>query len=152
MRKRRSLAPILAALSITALFAHADVADRGLLGIWKEPGGGMIQVESCGPALCLKLVGLPRDAPSTVDGLNPDESLRTRALCGLEIGQGFQRKDGQHADGGSLYDPKSGRTYKGTIASEGNTLKLRGYVGIKAFGRSETWMRSSGEARTCRKS
>ena len=44
--------------------------------------------------------------------------------------------------GGRIYDPNSGKTYKGTIRQvDGNTLKFRGYVGISLFGRTETWKR-----------
>ena len=44
--------------------------------------------------------------------------------------------------GGMIYDPNSGNTYKGTMRLvDRNTLKLRGYIGISLFGRSDTWTR-----------
>jgi uncharacterized protein (DUF2147 family) len=44
---------------------------------------------------------------------------------------------------GKLYDPKSGKEYKGRAKLEGeNKLVLRGYVLIPLFGRSETWTRA----------
>ena len=82
----------------------------------------------------------------TVDANNPDAALRTRPLCGLVIGTGFTLKDPTHAEDGHLYDPKTGKTYKGTLTSEGDRLKLRGYVGAKLFGRTAEWTRTTAPA------
>jgi uncharacterized protein (DUF2147 family) len=126
------------------LGAGVSVAQaNGVLGVWREPTGARIEVHSCGPDVCLKLLKLSDNPPGTLDGHNPDQSLRTRPLLGLEIGTGFHLTDPSHAEGGMIYDPKSGKTYHGTISSEGDALKLRGYVGIKAFGRTETWSRDT---------
>jgi uncharacterized protein (DUF2147 family) len=115
----------------------------GVLGIWQEPGGAKIEVHRCGGAVCLKVLTLSRDAPGTVDMKNPDAALRARPVIGLEIGQGFHLDDANHAEGGRLYDPKSGRTYSGTMTSDGATMRLRGYVWLKMFGRTEEWKRVS---------
>ena len=50
---------------------------------------------------------------------------------------------------GKIYDPETGKTYKAVISSTGNTLSVRGYIGFKALGRSETWKRTSAEYATC---
>ena len=120
-------------------------------GNWRTPTGAIIQVYSCGEAECLKLVQLEPGSPYTVDGKNPDLKLQTRPLCGLEIGSGFKPlEDGKKADGGSLYDPKSGKTYSGVIAADGDQLKLRGFVGLKVFGRSEQWSRVKETVSVCK--
>ncbi len=48
--------------------------------------------------------------------------------------------------GGRIYDPNNGKTYKCTLelANDG-TLKVRGYVGISWFGRTETWTRQEAD-------
>ena len=61
----------------------------------------------------------------------------------------FKLKDADHAVDGRIYDPESGKTYKSVLSSDGNTLSVRGYVGIKAFGRSQTWKRTAAEYATC---
>ena len=39
-------------------------------------------------------------------------------------------------------DPKNGKTYKCLLYLDGeDTLKVRGYVGISAMGRTQTWQR-----------
>jgi uncharacterized protein (DUF2147 family) len=110
-------------------------------GYWQEPSGAVIQIAQCTEGLCLKIVALsPSDHPHT-DVHNPNEKLRGRPLCGLRVGQDFTQTDSQHADGGHVYDPKSGRTYSGSMTAQGDTLKLRGYLGIELLGRTETWTR-----------
>jgi len=43
---------------------------------------------------------------------------------------------------GRILDPENGKTYKCSIWMEGNDkLKVRGYVGISALGRSQNWQR-----------
>ena len=64
-------------------------------------------------------------------------------------GTGFKLKDADHGVNGRIYDPETGKTYKSEMSSEGNTLSLRGYIGFKALGRSETWKRTSAESATC---
>jgi uncharacterized protein (DUF2147 family) len=126
--------------------AHAE----SVLGQWVTPIGATVQVYRCDANVCAKLVTLSKDAPSRVDSSNPDAALRKRSLCGLQIGWGFHLSGSTEADGGQLYDPKSGKTYSGSMASSGNSLKLRGYVGIKLFGRTETWTRVQNEVPVCR--
>lgn len=112
-----------------------------MTGCWQEKSSGaVIQIARCAVGLCLTIVGLPADRPHT-DLHNPDARLRGRSLCGLLIGEGFKQTDSQHADGGHVYDPRSGRTYNGSMAAEGDTLRLRGYLEVKLLGRTETWTR-----------
>lgn len=144
--KRIFLAPAIFA----TLCCTAAAAEDGILGRWTDPTGSTIQVERCSGGVCARLVGISKQAPTQVDGHNPNSALRTRALCGLQIGSNFHLRDASHADGGTLYDPKSGKTYSGSMTSQGNKLKLRGYVGIKMFGRSEIWTRATSSAVTCR--
>jgi uncharacterized protein (DUF2147 family) len=147
MRHRLTLPLMLPAAML--LSTPAGAAQGGVLGYWQEPSGAVIQVAACGPKLCLQLVALSSANRPRTDVNNPDEKLRTRNLCGLRIGEGFTLTDPQHAEGGHLYDPKSGHTYSGSMSAEGNSLKLRGYLGIKLLGRTETWARVGQDHATC---
>jgi uncharacterized protein (DUF2147 family) len=133
-------------LSLASSAGHtsgaASSGEAGVRGYWREPSGAVIQIAECAQGLCLKIVALsPGDHPHT-DLHNPDEKLRGRSLCGLRVGQDFRQTDLLHADGGHVYDPKSGRTYSGSMTAQGNLLKLRGYLGIQLLGRTETWTRA----------
>ncbi len=72
---------------------------------------------------------------------NADAELRSQAIMGMIFLKNFRKDKDQWVDG-TIYDAKSGKTYKATMKLEGdNTLELRGYVGIPLFGRTETWKR-----------
>lgn len=75
---------------------------------------------------------------------NPDEKLRSKELVGLQMLKGFTydaRTD--EWDGGHIYNPMNGKSYKSTMKLEGNNLKLRGYIGKSwmGLGKTTTWMR-----------
>jgi len=123
----------------------------GILGNWREPTGSVIEIFNCGHDVCARMVAISKQATTQLDEKNPDPAARKHPLCGLQIGYGFHLTDPTHADSGKLYDPKSGKTYRGAMTADGNQLHLRGYVGIKAFGRSETWTRADRSAATCSK-
>lgn len=44
---------------------------------------------------------------------------------------------------GTILDPLNGKTYRSTItlSDDGMKLRVRGYIGIPLFGRSQTWLR-----------
>ncbi len=144
MRFVRSSLPALFLLGPLSLSAAAS----SLFGDWKTADGSVVRTFPCSNALCMKIVTITPKAPGTLDRNNPNASLRQRSLCNLEIGTGFNMSGDTAATGGQLYDPESGRTYKGNINLVGDTLKLRGYLGIALFGRTEIWHRA-GSVKSC---
>jgi uncharacterized protein (DUF2147 family) len=125
-----------------------------ILGIWNdEEKIVQIEIYQCGDKYCGKLVwlkepnypaGSKEGAPGTprVDHNNPDPAQRKTPLFGLVIMRGFTFRGDNSWSGGTLYDPKTGNTYRGkmTLVSP-HELKLRGFVGIPLFGRTSTWTR-----------
>jgi uncharacterized protein (DUF2147 family) len=69
-------------------------------------------------------------------------ALKDRPIVGLPLIDGLQRV-GDAWDNGTIVDPSSGTTYRCrvTVAKDGASLEVRGYVGIPLFGRSQTWLR-----------
>jgi len=68
--------------------------------------------------------------------------LRDRPLTGLDLFAGFAYDGDGRWTGGTIYDPNSGKTYRCIITwVDGNTLKVRGYIGVPMLGRTETWTR-----------
>ena len=67
-----------------------------------------------------------------------------KSLKGLTIVKGLQNTGGTSYDSGSILDPKSGKTYKlkGNLTDGGKKLELRGYIGVSALGRNQTWIRA----------
>jgi len=74
------------------------------------------------------------------DVKNPDKTLQTRDVLGIELLADFSYKDGSYTDG-TIYDPESGKTYDCKMNLTANNLKVRGYIGISLFGRTENFER-----------
>ncbi len=67
--------------------------------------------------------------------------LKDKPVTGMVIMQDLE-KEGDRWEGGTILDPASGKSYKCQIElEEGDKLKLRGYIGIPAFGRTQYWYR-----------
>ena len=132
-------------LTIFSLSAWAQKADA-LLGSWANPSGqDHILIYKRGDKFFGKLdwIKIPNDEqgkPKT-DKNNPDPALRSRPALGLELLKDFTYDGDNVYSGGTVYDPKNGKTYSCKMTLEGNSLKIRGYVGISLFGRSEIFTR-----------
>ena len=77
------------------------------------------------------------------DQENSNEQLRSRPLLGLQLLAGFVKDGNDKYVNGTIYDPKNGKTYSCKITYKGNTLDIRGYIGISLLGRTTTWQRVS---------
>jgi uncharacterized protein (DUF2147 family) len=75
------------------------------------------------------------------DKKNPDENLKSRPLLNLELLKDFTFDGKDTWKDGTIYDPKSGKTYSCKMVIEEDKLKIRGYVGISLLGRTEVWTR-----------
>lgn len=68
------------------------------------------------------------------------DDRKGKPILGLEIIRGL-KKDGDEFSGGTITDPKTGKTYKCTITKSGDQLSVRGYVGVSLLGRTQTWQK-----------
>jgi uncharacterized protein (DUF2147 family) len=126
---------------LVAWAGESDVEGRWLSG----DGEGWIEIQIVAGGLIGIIAGSPKpqagEAPRQ-DDLNPDPGLRDRPLDGMTIMSGLTYEGDGHWSGGTIYDPNSGKTYKCSLTQvDANTVKLRGYIGISLFGRSDTWTR-----------
>lgn len=122
-------------------FAQAKDA---IVGRWVNSSGeAHVDIYKKNEKFYGKIVWLknPKDEKGNTktDLRNPDESLRTKPMLGLEILKDFVYDDGKWTDG-KIYDPKSGKTYSCNISQKHNgDLNIRGYIGISMIGRTEVW-------------
>jgi uncharacterized protein (DUF2147 family) len=135
----------------------ADDAD-GMLGTWvTADGSARIQVVKHGDVYDGSIVWLkepvyPADDKTMpgkpkVDRENPDASLQNHPVLGLPLLQGFKYSGDGVWNDGKIYDPTNGKLYSCnvTLMMDGR-LKVRGYVGISLFGRTEIWTRPPADA------
>ncbi len=136
-----------------AAASHAAQGDD-ILGVWNnEEKDGKIEIFNSSGKYCGKIVwakepnypaGSSEGIPGTprLDNHNPDAAKRSRPILGLQIVNDFIFAGEDEWKGGTVYDPKSGNTYRGklTLVSP-NELDLRGFIGIPLFGRTTIWTR-----------
>lgn len=133
---------ILMALFFATATVFAQSADA-VVGKWLNSSGeAHIQIYKTGNKYNGKLVWLKNPnnekGKAKTDVNNPDTSLRGRALLGLPMLSGFKFDDGSWEDG-TIYDPKSGKTYSSMMTLKGDKLSVRGYIGISLIGRTDVW-------------
>ena len=86
-----------------------------------------------------KITGLPR-----TDKENPDVKLKSTPLIGMVNMKNFTFDGTDEWSGGTIYDPKNGKTYKCYIRFETpNKLKIRGYMGVSILGRNTFWTKTT---------
>ena len=130
------------------LLAQADK----VVGFWlTEEGTSQVQIfKGNGGNYYGKITWL--DEPNEngkpkVDDDNPDPALQNRPIMGLVIVKDL-KYDSKKKEwkGGTIYDPKSGKTYDAVIWFKDNPkiLFMRGFVsGIRFLGRSSEWTKEN---------
>ena len=66
-----------------------------------------------------------------------------KPIIGMHVISGLKTEDQINYTNGKIIDPVSGKLYslKGKVSPNGKKLFLRGYIGVSAVGRSQTWLR-----------
>lgn len=130
-----------------ALLVHNSVfavSADDVLGEWYTEGSkSIVTVYKDGDTYAGKITWLkdPKndDGTDKKDTNNPDKTLQTRTLIGLELVWGFTF-DGKKWTDGNIYDPESGKTYYCTMKMDGSSLDVRGSLGSAGLlGRTTTW-------------
>jgi uncharacterized protein (DUF2147 family) len=83
-----------------------------------------------------------KDGKPKVDDKNPDKARQNDPLIGLLILQDFSADGDNSYSGGTIYDPKNGKTYSCKIKYSSTVLDVRGYVGISLIGRTTKWTKA----------
>lgn len=70
------------------------------------------------------------------------DEFHNKPIDGMRFMWGFKRSGDEYHDG-KILDPNTGEIYSAEmrLEDEGDTLILRGYLGIPLFGRSQEWER-----------
>lgn len=134
-------------LSIVMLAAMSAASfAQDVVGKWKlEDGTAIVEIYKSGDAFNGKIVWLSEpnnpDGTPSLDSNNPDKSLRSRQIMGLNMLSGLKPSGGEYT-GGKIYDPSNGKTYNCSMKVEGDVLKVRGSLDKKGLlGRTMDWFR-----------
>jgi len=152
MKTKLSIVSACICLALAAACYAAGADD--ILGVWNnEEKDARIEVLKCADTYCGRIIwlkdpnypaGSTEGTPGTprLDNHNPDPARRTRPIFGLQIVKNFVFAGDSLWKGGTVYDPKNGKTYSGKIKLVSpDQLDLRGYIGIPLLGRTTTWTR-----------
>jgi uncharacterized protein (DUF2147 family) len=117
------------------------------IGFWKGQDATFEMFES-GGKLSARIVALSE--PKTAEGkektdiYNPDPKKRNHPIIGLVFISGFTKKSDTCWENGTVYDPKSGKTYSCFMELQGpDKIKVRGYIGTALMGRNYIWTRAN---------
>lgn len=130
-------------LTLLSLFFQAfmeakSISPNEIIGIyWSPKKDAKIEIYLKGQQYFGKFIWL---ATPRKDNKNPTKELQSRDVLGLELLTKFSYNDGTYS-GGEIYDPETGKTYSCKMNLQGDKLKVRGYIGISLFGRTEYFER-----------
>jgi uncharacterized protein (DUF2147 family) len=126
---------------------NQEEADR-LTGVWAPSNGrALVKVQNIAGKYYGRIVKLkepidPETGEPKLDKNNPDESLRSTPLLGYRMLKDFVYSGNDEWTEGTIYDPQNGSTYSCTIKmKKDGSLDIRGYIGVKALGRTDVWTR-----------
>jgi uncharacterized protein (DUF2147 family) len=148
-----TISVIFSTIFIFSFLAYALPQSSGddMVGVWMtQSKESMVEISKSGNSYIGKVLWLkfptdPETGKPKLDKKNPDASLRSRPIAGLQILNDFTYSaEDKQWNGGTIYDPKSGSIYKcKATLPEKNTLNVRGYIGKSwmGLGRTETWKR-----------
>ncbi|MBP7511843.1 MAG: DUF2147 domain-containing protein [Bacteroidia bacterium] len=152
MKKIFLLIPILALLSFTSFSNKGSIKEDDVVATWLNADKDAhirifkaVNGKYAGKVEWLKQPNDPNGKPKK-DTENPNIKLRERERLGLVIMQNFAyNTKSKQWQNGTIYDPKTGKTYDGYMYFEGeniNTLHLRGFVmGMSWLGKTNEWTR-----------
>jgi uncharacterized protein (DUF2147 family) len=161
-RRARSVADSLPALVCAALLAlsqllgqTASAATPIPVGRWIwDTGEAAIEFHPCGTALCGRVVWLRDEtehgSEHVVDSKNPDSSLRSRRICGLDYITGLRLNPDGAWVAGRIYDVLHGHTYDLDLTNvKPDRIEMRGYQGIHLLGTTLDLLPAPAELPNC---
>ena len=152
MRFSRSgfLAVVAGGAAALAVVTGAVAADPSAAGLWQKTEDGkpvvwVLIVDHSGTfeGAFAKMFPKPGEDKEDFVCSKCEDDRKDKPLLGLSFIRDMKKKTGLEYEDGNILDPRDGKIYRANmkVSPDGQTLFLRGYLGISLFGKTEEWSR-----------